>query len=469
MGLFGRHKRRWNSVFGSSSTGSAPAPSASDPSVIIYDFPGTIGFRVQNVFTNEGDVAHLQVERFGGGDVAATVNYATYSLGGGAQPAVNYVHKTGTLSWVAGDVAPKYIDIQTNRVSGFDGLLPFYVTLSVFTGSPPGYFKTQTVNIVDLDAAGVGPTYFRPVSLAYSVLENGTSLVVSVSRMGSTIGAASINADAVNDTAISGTHYTDTPATLSWADGEGGSKTFTINIINVGGAGGNKVFFVDLTVPVGGIIDGVYDRITCTIIDDEGITASPGQIGIQSAVSIAEGAGGTNVTVSRTVGSLGAQSVTYTLTSGTAISGTDFIAASGTLTWADGDYTNKSILFTPINNGDVRGNKTCTIVLSNLVGGATLGQAVCTVSILEDDRYGDVMAYGGISLFEGATITSDIDFLFTHLGVLARQFGLLMADGTIAPSAPQSSNGGSSDLITAGGVASLGIQEPTGKHSLQSI
>lgn len=470
MGLFGRHKRRWSSVFGSSSSGSAAPPGASDPAVVVEDYPGQIGFRVQQVFVTEGDVARLQVERFGGASLAASVNYATAGIAGGAVGAVNFIQKSGTLVWAANDAAPKYIDIQTNRISGYDGTLAFYVRLTNYSkGVRVGYFRDQVVNILDLDAAGIGPTYFKPVSTSYNVLENGTSLVVSVMRLGSTIGAASIDLNAQDNTAINPTHYTDTPATLSWSDGEGGAKTFTVNIVNVGGAGGDKLFYVTLTNPVGGIIDSAYTQIGCTIIDDEGIVFTPGTIGIQAVVSIAEGAGGTNVALTRTLGSLGAQTVSYTITDGTAIGGSDFVAGNGTVSWADGDYANKQILFTPINNVAVQGNKTCSIVLSNLVGGATLGTATCNITILEDDRYSDAIAYGGISMWEGATITSDADLLFTHVSVLARQFGLLMGDGTIAPSAPQDSNGQSSDLITSGGAGSFGAPTPTGGNVLQLV
>ncbi|HEX5129299.1 MAG TPA: M12 family metallo-peptidase, partial [Usitatibacter sp.] len=56
------------------------------------------------------------------------------------------------------------------------------------------------------------------------------------------------------------------------------------------------------------------------------------------------GAEGTNLTftVSRTNGSSGSLTVSYAVTGGSATAGTDFTAASGTLTWANGDTANKS-------------------------------------------------------------------------------------------------------------------------------
>lgn len=469
MGFFSRHRKRWSQLTGSSSDSGGAAAPAVGPSVISEDHVGLVGFRLQTVNVSEGQVAHLMVERFGGSAVAVTVQWTSYDLAGDGQGrAINGVHwvgASGTLSWAAGDSTPKFIDIQTIAGTGYDQPRQFYCLLTVSTGAPLGYFKTQTVVITDVATLGVGPCYFRPESTSYSVLENGTSLTVSVARLGSLTGAASIDANAVNGTALSGTHYTDTPATLSWADGEGGAKTFDVTIINVGGAGGDKIFYVDLTAPVGGTIDDVYDQITCTIIDDEGILVVPGRIDIQAAVNIAESASGTNVILTRTLGSAGALTVTYSIVSGTAISGADFVAGAGTISWADGDYANKQITFTPIDNSLIRTDKTCFIVLSNLTGGATLGNATCAISILEDDRVSSMTA-GQIGLWEGATLETNTDWGYTHMSVLVRPIGLVVS-GEVGPSRPSDSNGQASDIL-AGGYGEID-STPTGGFLFQLI
>ena len=61
------------------------------------------------------------------------------------------------------------------------------------------------------------------------------------------------------------------------------------------------------------------------------------------AFFVMEANGVFNVSVRRTGGSTGAISVDYDVTSDTATAGTDFAAASDTLTWADGDADPKSL------------------------------------------------------------------------------------------------------------------------------
>jgi hypothetical protein len=83
------------------------------------------------------------------------------------------------------------------------------------------------------------------------------------------------------------------------------------------------------------------------------------------------GAEGTNLTftVSRTNGSSGSLTVSYAVTGGSATAGTDFTAASGTLSWANGDTANKSFNVTLKTDALVEGIETLTATLSAPTGG----------------------------------------------------------------------------------------------------
>jgi hypothetical protein len=78
------------------------------------------------------------------------------------------------------------------------------------------------------------------------------------------------------------------------------------------------------------------------------------------------------VTVNRTGGSSGAVSVGYATANGTAVSGTDFTAASGTLNWADGDAASKTMSVAISNATPFSGSKSFAVALSSPTGGATL-------------------------------------------------------------------------------------------------
>jgi hypothetical protein len=70
------------------------------------------------------------------------------------------------------------------------------------------------------------------------------------------------------------------------------------------------------------------------------ITTAGSSVSLQFSAAnytIAEKGGTATISVTRTGGNIGAVSVNYTTLNGTATAGSDYVAASGTLNWADGD------------------------------------------------------------------------------------------------------------------------------------
>ena len=115
---------------------------------------------------------------------------------------------------------------------------------------------------------------------------------------------------------------------------------------------------------------------------------SPGTLQFSAAVSsVSESAGSVSVNVNRAGGSIGAVSVAYATSDGSAVAGTDYAAANGTLSWADGDTAGKIITVPILDRNLFDGSsKTFSIVLSAPGGGATLGTASSAmVNILDDD------------------------------------------------------------------------------------
>ncbi|BAP33174.1 polymorphic membrane protein [Chryseobacterium sp. StRB126] len=87
------------------------------------------------------------------------------------------------------------------------------------------------------------------------------------------------------------------------------------------------------------------------------------------------------ITVNRNGGSTGAVSVDYATSDGTAIAGTDYNAASGTLSWADGDMQPKSFTVTTLPDLAADDNETFSITLSNPTGTTINGNSTSTVTI----------------------------------------------------------------------------------------
>ena len=113
---------------------------------------------------------------------------------------------------------------------------------------------------------------------------------------------------------------------------------------------------------------------------------SPGAFSIND-VSISEGDSGSSFltfTVSRNGGDTGAVTVDYATADGTATAGSDYLSASGTLTFADGE-TSQTV--TVEINGDVtaEGNEGFFVNLANATGGATISDGQGAGTINNDD------------------------------------------------------------------------------------
>ncbi len=92
----------------------------------------------------------------------------------------------------------------------------------------------------------------------------GSSLSVTATRQGGSYGAVSINYGTQAGTAAS-TRYTPVSGTLSWADGDAASKTFTVPLVNDGIIEPDQTFSLNLGIPVGAVIPGSPGTATVTV------------------------------------------------------------------------------------------------------------------------------------------------------------------------------------------------------------
>ena len=202
--------------------------------------------------------------------------------------------------------------------------------------------------------------------------------------------AVTVNYATQNGTAVAGTDYLATSGKLTFAPGET-SKTIPVAVIGDRVVGADASFFVNLQGTKNAkVADG---QAAVTIGDDEPYVYVNG-------VYAAEGNSGTTpfaFTVNLTVPYDRAVTVDYATADGSATSGGDYAAASGTLTFAPGQ-TSQTV--TVLVNGDTLAEPTETFSfnLGNPSGNAAIGWGAGAGTIVDDEPrifISDVANYWG--------------------------------------------------------------------------
>ena len=125
-----------------------------------------------------------------------------------------------------------------------------------------------------------------------------------------------------------GADYTAASGTLSWIDGETASKSFTVSITDDPVVESGETVNLALSLPTGGALLGTPSTAVLNITDND-VTlqfSSP-------TFSVGEAGPTATITATRVGTSIGAVSVAYATSDGTANAGSDYTGASGTLSW----------------------------------------------------------------------------------------------------------------------------------------
>jgi parallel beta-helix repeat protein len=130
-----------------------------------------------------------------------------------------------------------------------------------------------------------------------------------------------------------------------------------------------------------------FPRVVNGRIDMGAVEINPGMIQLTvSAASVNENGGTVTITATRTGGFDGAVAVSYATSDGTATQPADYIAAAGTLNWANQDAAPKSFQVTIVNDSLDEPDETFNVTISNPQGGAALGAPTAeVVTIIDDD------------------------------------------------------------------------------------
>jgi hypothetical protein len=341
--------------------------------------------------------ATIIVTRSGGAASGVAVSYATGN--GSATAGSDYVAKTGTLVFAAGETSKSFtVSIINDTLDESDETVN--LTLSNPTGGATlGAHNTAVLTITDNDVGGT----VQFITPTYTVGEMKAA-VITVTRSGGTASGVTVDYATSNGTAVAGSDYTATSGTLTFAAGQT-SRTFSVPIIGDTLDEANETVNLTLSNPGGGATLGAQGSAVLTITDND----SGGSVQFSVANYSGSEAKPAIVTVTRSGGAASGVTVDYATSDGTAVAGADYAAAAGTLSFAAGQ-TSRTFTVPIINDTLDDGNRTVLLTLSNPTGGAMLGlRSSAVLNIVDNDAAGTVQfSVAGYNVSEAnanATIT----------------------------------------------------------------
>ena len=228
-----------------------------------------------------------------------------------------------------------------------------------------------------LSATVAGPVSIPAVSVSDASAAEGDAVAFTVSLSAASSQQVTVEYATSGGTATSGTDFTAESGTLTFAANET-SKTVSVATTDDSVDEDDETFTLTLSSPANATLGDA--TATGTINDDDDDDSLP-----TLSVSDASAAEGDAVafTVSLSAASSRQATVDYATSGGTATSGTDFTAESGTLTFAANE-TSKTVSVATTDDSDDEEDETFTLTLSNPTN-ATLGDATATGTINDND------------------------------------------------------------------------------------
>lgn len=237
--------------------------------------------------------------------------------------------------------------------------------------------RTNVAVSTATDCAGPGVSF----SVNNVSVTEGGNLVFTVQKTGSAAATINIDYATANGTASAGSDYTAKSGTLSFLTTDT-SKTVSVATTDDGTFESAETLFLNLSNPTGGatVSDGQGQG---TINDNDDCSAVSYTIASNGAVT--EGANSV-FTVTKAGSTSASCAVNYATAGGTAASGSDFTAASGTLTFTS-SQTSRTVSVATADDTGRENSETFTMSLSSPNNGASLGSpSTATATINDNDQ-----------------------------------------------------------------------------------
>ena len=361
----------------------------------IVDDEATPEVSIGDARADEGEVVEFEVRLSVASAQAVTVGYATKD--GTALAGTDYTAATGTLTFDAGTTV-KTVEVRTteDELDELDEV--FTVELSGPSGAVLGD-GTGVGTIVDDEAA-------PEVSIGDVRVDEGGTAEFEVTLSGASDRAVTVEYGTVAGTAVAGLDYTVAAGTLTFLAGER-REVIEVATIEDDLAESDEAFTVELRAPNGATLRD--DTGTGTIIDDDTDTGT-GDALPELSIADATAEEGETVELAVTLSKASADVVTvmYWTVGGTAVAGSDYTAATGTLTFLAGSRR-EVIEVATIEDELAESDEGFTVEL-RAPSGATLRDDTGTGTIIDDDTdtgTGDALpelSIADVTVEEGETV-----------------------------------------------------------------
>ncbi|WP_370677708.1 Calx-beta domain-containing protein [Pleomorphomonas sp. PLEO] len=362
-----------------------------------------------------------------------------FSVGGGATSGVDYAAVSSPLVIAAGQTSGT-ITINPTADGTVEADETVALTLAAGSGYSVGSPSSATGTILNDDQPSLS---INDVSLSEG--DAGTSSATFTVSLSQPAGAGGVSFDiaTADGTATGGVDYVASSLTGQTIAAGSSSATFTVQVNGDTLNEPNETFFVNVSNVSGASVADAQGQ--GTIVNDDGQPT----LSIDD-VSVNEGNSGTTTatfTVSLSAASGQTVSVNYASADGTATAGSDYVARSGTLTFAPGT-TAQGVAVTINGDTAIEPSETFSVNLSG-ASNATIAQATGTGTILNDDGQPS-LSINDVSLSEGNAGTSAFTF-------------------TVSLSQPAGAGGVSFDIATADGTATAGVDYVAASQAGQTI
>ncbi len=311
-----------------------------------------------------------------------TVSVSYASADDTAQAGSDYRSVAGTLSFAPGEVVKTVtVDILDDSLAEADEFLQLRLS------SPANATLLDGLGVATIaanDAAPVGAPYVSAHPIATDEAQPSASFVVQLSAPSGN--QVSVNYDLVNGTANYNSsapdfqrHY----GTLVFAPGET-AKVVTVPVVANTTLEGNALFWLDLNAPVNAIVEQRYTP--ALMIDNDGIAGTPGLQLSEPVVDESAGTARFFVWLNRP--SANVVTVNYATADDSATAGSDYRAASGSLSFAPGEMV-KTVTVDVSDDTQAEGDEFFRLQLSGPVNATLIdSQGVAQIGRNDGDAIG---------------------------------------------------------------------------------